>query len=106
MRILPPFEEKIRLAREMVEAAKSVVMLDLAVLKCRGRSRDVREAGQRTGEVSALRVATRRHPRGLIAAWQRVGLLPRGTIEQMVPEKRLWQHVAGICYSSVKRGTR
>lgn len=73
------------LARDRVEAAKSVVMMDMALLQAEAAAglykRPIEEMAKAIhyeplpGEV---RVA-------VIAAWRRGGLLPQATIEQMVP---------------------
>lgn len=77
------------LARDRVEAAKSVVAMDLAILQAEAAAglykRPIEEMAKAIhyeplpGEV---RVA-------VIAAWQRGGLLPLATIEKMVPSGAL-----------------
>jgi hypothetical protein len=75
------------LAKDRVEAAKSVVMLDLAILNAEAA------AGmyKKPTEVLAKEVHYEPLPPEIraviIAAWQRGGLLPAATIEQMVAER-------------------
>jgi len=74
------------LMRDKVEAAKNVVMMDLALLSAEianGMYKNPIEAIAKEihyepvpGEVRVV----------IIAAWQRGGLLPRAAIEQMVPQ--------------------
>jgi hypothetical protein len=73
------------LARDRVEAAKSVVMLDLAILSAEAAAGMYRKPidviakefqyEPLPGEVRAV----------IVAAWRRGGMLPAATIEQMVP---------------------
>jgi hypothetical protein len=73
------------LARDKVEAAKNVVMLDLAILNAEAA------AGMYKKPIEALAKEIRYEPLpgevrvAVIAAWTRGGLLPRAAIEQMVP---------------------
>jgi hypothetical protein len=73
------------LARDRVEAAKSVVMLDLAVLNAEAA------AGMFKKPVDALVKEFRYEPLPdeiravIIASWTRGGLLPAAAVEQMVP---------------------
>jgi hypothetical protein len=74
------------IARDRIEAAKAVVMMDLAVLNAEMAAglykKPIEEIAKAfsyeplPGEVRAV----------IIAAWQRGGLLPAATIEQMVPQ--------------------
>jgi hypothetical protein len=83
----PPESQRPPRTQDRVEAAKSVVMLDLAILKaqieCGLYKKPIEEIakqfqfGPLPGEV---RIA-------VIAAWTRGGLLPAEAIEQMVPGK-------------------
>lgn len=76
---------KAPLPMDQIEAAKSLAMLDLALLKaeidCGMYKKPVEAIAKEfqyepvPGEVRAV----------IIAAWQRGGLLPRATVEQMVP---------------------
>ena len=73
------------LARDKVEAAKSVVMLDLAMLNAEaaaGMYKKPIEDLARQVHYEPLPPETRMI---VIAAWQRGGLLPKATVEQMVP---------------------
>jgi hypothetical protein len=73
------------LARDRVEAAKAVATLDLALLKaeieCGIYKRPIEDIAKDfrydplPGEVRAV----------IVAAWQRGGMLPMATVEQMVP---------------------
>jgi hypothetical protein len=73
------------LARDRVEAAKSVVMMDLALLQAEAAAgmyrKPIEELAKTVhyeplpGEVRAV----------VIAAWQRGGMLPAGVVEDMVP---------------------
>jgi hypothetical protein len=71
--------------QDRVEAAKSVVMLDLALLKAEI------ETGMYKRPIEDLAKTIRYEPLAgevrlaIIAAWQRGGLLPAATIEEMVP---------------------
>jgi len=73
------------LAKDRVEAAKSVVMLDLAILNAEAA------AGLYKKPIEVLAKEFRYDPvppemrMVIIAAWQRGGLLPAATIEEMVP---------------------
>jgi hypothetical protein len=75
-------------ARDRVEAAKAVVMLDLAILNAEAAAgmykrpiADIAKQFQYEPLPGEVRVA-------VIAAWRRGGLLPSATIEQMVPQTR------------------
>jgi hypothetical protein len=71
---------------DKVEAAKNVVMLDLAILNAEAA------AGMYKKPIEAVAREFRYDPLPpevrtiVIAAWTRGGLLPRAAIEQMVPE--------------------
>jgi hypothetical protein len=73
------------LARDRVEAAKAVVMLDLAILNAEAA------AGMYKKPVEALAKEIRYDPlppevRMVVsAAWQRGGMLPKAMVEEMVP---------------------
>jgi hypothetical protein len=73
------------LARDRVEAAKAVVILDLAILNAEAA------AGMYKKPIELLAKEIRYDPLppevrvAVIAAWSRGGLLPRAAIEQMVP---------------------
>ena len=73
------------LARDKVEAAKSVVMLDLALLQAELAN------GMYKKPVEVLAREIRYEPLpdeirvAVIAAWKRGGLLPAATVEKMVP---------------------
>jgi hypothetical protein len=75
------------LMRDKVEAAKNVVMLDLAILNAEAA------AGMYKKPIEAIAREFRYDPLSneirtvIIAAWTRGGLLPRAAIEQMVPEQ-------------------
>jgi hypothetical protein len=75
------------LAGDKVEAAKSVVMMDLAPL-----SAEI-GAGIYKKPIEVLAKEFQHEPvpgevrAVIIAGWQRGGMLPRATIEEMVPEK-------------------
>lgn len=75
------------LAKDRVEAAKSVVMLDLAILNAEAA------AGMYRKPIEELAKAVHYEPLApevrtvIIAAWQRGGMLPRATVEEMVPLK-------------------
>src|SRR5277367_3225981 len=77
------------LARDRVEAAKSVVMLDLAVLNAEAA------AGMFKKPVDQLAKEYRYDPLPdevravIIASWKRGGLLPAAAIEEMVPAQVL-----------------
>lgn len=74
--------------RDVVEAVKSVAMLDLALLKAEI------ETGMYKKPIEKLAADIRYDPLPgearavIIAAWSRGGLLPRATIEGLVPELR------------------
>jgi hypothetical protein len=80
------------LARDKVEAAKSVVMLDLAVLNAEAA------AGMYKKPIELLAREIHYEPLSpeirtvVIAAWTRGGLLPRAAIERMVPAASSLQH--------------
>jgi hypothetical protein len=73
--------------RDRVEAAKTVVMLDLALLKAEI------ETGIYKKPIEVLAKEIRYDPLPddvrtvIIAAWSRGGLLPAATIERMVPNR-------------------
>lgn len=75
------------LARDRVEAAKSVVMLDLAILNAEAA------AGMYKKPIEVIAKEFRFEPLPdevrfeIIASWKRGGLLPAATIEEMVPAK-------------------
>jgi len=75
------------LARDRVEAAKSVVMLDLAILNAEA------VAGMYKKPVEAIAREIRYDPLPdeiqavIIASWKRGGLLPAAAIESLVPMK-------------------
>jgi hypothetical protein len=76
----PPYNE------DVIEAAKNIVMLDLALLKAEietGMYRKPIEAIAKEFQYEPLPDEVRTV---IVAAWQRGGLLPRPTIEQMVPQ--------------------
>jgi hypothetical protein len=74
------------LMRDKVEAAKNVVMLDLAILNAEAA------AGMYKKPIEAIAKEFRYDPLSdeirtiVIAAWTRGGLLPRAAIEQMIPQ--------------------
>ena len=74
------------LAKDRVEAAKAVVQLDLAILQAEAA------AGMYKKPIAELAKDVRYEPLPgeiravVIAAWQRGGLLPAATVEQMVPQ--------------------
>lgn len=78
-------------AADRVEAAKSAVMLDLALLKAEI------ECGMYKKLIAAIGEEIRYAPLPgviravVIAAWQRRGLLPAATVERMVPEQPVAQ---------------
>src|SRR5258708_30440016 len=75
------------LARDKVEAAKNVVMLDLALLSAEianGMYKKPLEALAREIHYEPLPDEIRTV---IIASWRRGGLLPPATIEQIVPVK-------------------
>jgi hypothetical protein len=76
------------LAKDRVEAAKAVVQLDLAILQAEAAAGMYRKSPEDLaksippyeplpGEVRAV----------IVAAWQRGGLLPKATVEAMLPEQ-------------------
>jgi hypothetical protein len=73
------------LARDRVEAAKSVVMLDLAILNAEAA------AGMYKKPIEVIAREFRYDPLPpevrmvIIAAWQRGGMLPKATIQEMIP---------------------
>jgi hypothetical protein len=73
------------LARDRVEAAKSVVMLDLAILNAEAA------AGMYKKPIEAIAKEIHYQPLPdeiravIIASWKRGGMLPAVTVEQMVP---------------------
>jgi hypothetical protein len=75
------------LARDKVEAGKNVVMLDVAVLQAELAKRMYK----RPIEVLAREIHYEPLPQEvravIVAAWVRGGMLPRATVEKMVPEK-------------------
>ncbi len=83
-----PGDEGVKpLAKDKVEAAKSVVMLDLAILQAEAA------AGMYKKPVELLAKEIHYEPLPgevravVIAAWQRGGLLPMTAIEQIVPKE-------------------
>jgi hypothetical protein len=74
------------LARVRVEAAKAVVMLDLAILNAEAA------AGMFTNSIEVLAKEVHHEPLPgevravVIAAWRRGGLLPKEVIDQLVPQ--------------------
>lgn len=86
LKIINPGEgERIAPPRDRVEAAKALVMLDLAVFKAEI------ETGMHKKPIEVLAREVHYEPLApevravVIAAWTRGGLLPRAAIEQMVP---------------------
>ena len=81
----PPEGERQAPARDRVEAAKALVMLDLAVFKAEI------ETGMHTKPIEEMAKAIQYDPLPdevrllVIAAWKRGSMLPEHTIEQMVP---------------------
>jgi len=75
------------LARDRVEAAKSVVMMDLALLQAEAA------AGLYKKPIALMAKEIHYEPLpgeiriAVIAAWQRGGMLPSRVVEEMVPEK-------------------
>ena len=75
------------LARDRIEAAKNVVMMDLALLSAEianGMYKKPIEAIVKEYRYDPLPDEVRAV---IVASWKRGGLLPPTTIEQMVPEK-------------------
>lgn len=83
-----PGDEVVKpLAKDKVEAAKSVVMLDLAILNAEaaaGMYKKPIEVLAREVHYEPLPPETRAV---VIAAWQRGGLLPPETVERMLPQQ-------------------
>jgi hypothetical protein len=83
----PEYDGKPPWHKDVIEAAKAIAMLDLALLRaeieCGMYKKPIAAIAREfqyeplSGEVRAI----------VIAAWARGGLLPRATIEQMVPIK-------------------
>jgi hypothetical protein len=77
------------LARDRIEAAKNVVMMDLALLQAEAA------AGLYKKPIEVLAREIHYQPLApevrmvIIAAWKRGGMLPAAAIEEMVPEKPL-----------------
>jgi hypothetical protein len=84
---LPSIQSDACFSIRAAEAAKNVVMLDLAILQAEAA------AGMHKKPVEVLAREVHYEPLPsevrtiVIAAWTRGGLLPRAAIEQMVPEK-------------------
>jgi hypothetical protein len=89
------------LARDKVEAAKNVVMLDLAVLNAEAA------AGMYKKPIEALAKEIRYEPLpdeirvAVIASWRRGGMLPPGAIEQMIPAQVVQPQNDVTCVSAV-----
>jgi hypothetical protein len=86
LKIINPGEnDRIAPARDRVEAAKALVMLDLAVFKAEI------ETGMHKKPIDVLAKEIHYEPLppemrlAIIAAWARGGMLPRATVEAMVP---------------------
>ena len=81
--------KSVNMPKDRVEAAKSVVMLDLAILSAEAA------AGLYRKPIDVIAKEFQYEPLSgeirtvIIAAWQRGGLLPRAAIERMVPEAPL-----------------
>jgi hypothetical protein len=84
--INPPEGERKAAPQARVEAAKALVMLDLALFKAE------LETGMFKKPVDEMAKAFQYEPLDaevravVVAAWQRGGLLPKATIERMIPE--------------------
>src|SRR5262249_32983083 len=76
--------------RDVIEAAKNMVMMDLALPASRDRGWHVQEADRGACQGGSLRATASEVCVAAIAAWwRRGGLLRRAAIEQMVPESSI-----------------
>src|SRR5579862_4414616 len=73
------------LAKDRVEAAKSVVMLDLAILNAEAAAGMYKKPIEELAKQVHYEPLPREVRVAVIAAWTRGGLLPRVAIEQMIP---------------------
>jgi len=76
------------LARDRIEAARNVVMMDVALLNAEIK-RHVQEARRNPRKRNPLRAACTRRPRRYSPKLAQVGLLPAAPFEEMVPEKAI-----------------
>jgi hypothetical protein len=73
------------LMRDKVEAAKNVVMMDLALLSAEIASGMYKKPLEEMAKAIHYEPVPVEVRAVIIAAWQRGGLLPRAVIEQMIP---------------------
>lgn len=76
------------LARDKVEAAKSVVMMDLALLQAEAAAGLYRKPIEELAKTIHYEPLPDEVRMVVVAAWKRGGMLPAATVEQMVPMQK------------------